>query len=421
MAKKSFCFLFLALFTAILPLKATDSLTVAQCRQLALENSPMQQKKLHASSILALQNRNLQSNLLPRIQAGAQASWQSDVFGLPFNFPGSEIPQVPQDQYKITLEAAQKIWDGGADNYQRRQRSLEKDLATAQADVEVFSIRELVTDLFFKALLLQESEAILDATRSDLLLRLKQTEAAVQEGVALRTAADQIRIQILKIEQQQAAARADREALMAILAEWLGRDERSFVLKMAPETTSIQEPARPEYRLFDLQAQTFQTGKEALKVRTLPRFEAFAQGGLGSPNPFNFFETGMEPFLLIGLRAAWTPIDWGNKRREAQIFDYQIKNVEVQRQFFEQRLNASTLKDRQDEQKWQAQLAQDDAIITLQSDIIRRADAQVKNGVMTMTDYLSQLNILTQAQLNRKTHEIQSVQAREMRLAKSGS
>ncbi|MCC7466985.1 MAG: hypothetical protein IT261_11985, partial [Saprospiraceae bacterium] len=67
-----------------------------------------------------------------------------------------------------------------------------------------------------------------------------------------------------------------------------------------------------------------------------------------------------------------------------------------------------------------AQLAQDDAIIALQTDIIRRADAQLKNGVMTMTDYLTQLNILTQAQLNRKTHEIQSIQAREMRLAKTG-
>ena len=74
MTKKPIRFILLALVTATLPLKATDTLTVAQCRQLAQENSPIQQKKQHAADILALQNRNLQSNRLPRIQAGAQAS-----------------------------------------------------------------------------------------------------------------------------------------------------------------------------------------------------------------------------------------------------------------------------------------------------------------------------------------------------------
>jgi hypothetical protein len=39
---------------------------------------------------------------------------------------------------------------------------------------------------------------------------------------------------------------------------------------------------------------------------------------------------------------------------------------------------------------------------------------------MTMTDFLAQMDLLTQAQLTRKTHEIQAVQAREIYLAKMG-
>ncbi len=410
---------------------ASDTLTVQQCRDLAVKNSPLQQKKLYAESINALQIRNLHSNSLPHIQAGAQATWQSDVFGLPFKFPGSEIPEVPKDQYRLSVDVAQRIWDGGSDRIVRQQRDLERDLAAAQVDVDVFSLREIVTDLYFKALLLQESEAVLAAAKKDLEARLKQAEAAVAEGAALRTSADQVKIQILKTEQQAAATQADRLAVLDVLAKWIGREQADFVLSPAEAQsakagpnfklqTSNSELSRPEHALFSLQQRSLQLGKDALALRSQPRIEAFAQGGVGRPNPFNFFETGFNPFVLVGLRAAWSPIDWGNKRREAQVFDIQMKNVEAQRQAFDQRLEANSLKDRQDAAKWTAQLVQDDAIIALQTDIIRRADAQVKNGVMTMTDYLAQTNLLTQARLTRKAHEVQAAQAREMVKAKFG-
>ncbi len=407
------CFLPLCCF-------ANDTLTVEQCRSLALQNSPLQQKKLYAASINALQIRNIQSNSLPRIQVGAQATWQSDVFGLPFNFPGSEIPTVPKDQYKLSVDVAQRIWDGGSDRHLRQQRELERELALAQVEVDVFSLREIVTELYFKTLLLQENETILNASKKDLETRLKQTEASIAEGVALRTVADQIKIQILKTEQQIAATQSDKLTLLEILRVWVGHEKVDFALQTASSTLEKQklEVVRPEYNLFALQQRSFQIGKDALHLRAQPRIEAFAQGGVGRPNPFNFFETGFEPFLLLGLRAVWTPIDWGNKGRESQIFDLQRNNVDIQRQFFEQRLIANTLKDQQDEAKWQAQLQQDDAIIQLQTDIITRAEVQVKNGVMTTTDFLSQLNLLTQAQLTRKTHEIQMIQAREMQTAK---
>ena len=416
---------FLLLFFGVSAFAQTEVISVAQCRALALQNSPLQQKKLLAESISALQINNLHSSSLPRIQVGAQATWQSDVFGLPFKFPGSEIPVVPKDQYKLSVDVAQRIWDGGSNRFLQQQRELERDLASIQVDVDAFSLREIVTDLYFKALLLQESVAILESSKKDFETRLKQIEASVIEGVALRTSADQVKIQVLKTEQQIAATQSDYQAMLDILAKWTGQKVVPADLVtgngLAEKTaTEAAGTIRPEYTLFTLQQRGFQIGKDALHLRAQPRIEAFAQGGLGRPNPFNFFETGFEPFVLLGLRAAWTPIDWGNKRREAQVFDLQMKNVDIQRQFFDQRLEANTLKDQQDEAKWRAQLAQDDAIIALQADIIRRADAQVKNGVMTVTDYLAQLNLLTQAQLTRKTHEVQIEQAREMRQAKLG-
>lgn len=399
-----------------------DTLTIQQCRDLAVRQSPVQQKKLYAESMAALQLRNVTSNNLPRIAFGAQASWQSDVFGLPFSFPGSDFPVIPRDQYRLSVDVAQRIWDGGTDQYLRRQREVERDLAAAQADVEVFQLREVVTDLFFGILLLQESEAVLAAAKADLQNRLKQVEVTVAEGVALRTTADQVTIQILKTEQQIAAAHADRQALLEVLAKWIGRENTDFRLA-APEWSDepLQPEKRPEYRLFEAQKQAAQLQKDRLRLRGQPRIEAFAQAGFGRPNPFNFFETGLEPFAIVGLRAAWTPIDWGNRRRDAQVLDWQIKTVEAQRQVFEQRLEAGAVKDFWElNVKYREQLKQDEAIVALQSDIVRRADAQVQNGVMTATDYLAQINLLTQARLAQKMHELQLGYARERLVARMG-
>ena len=53
----------------------------------------------------------------------------------------------PKDQYKLSVDVTQRIWDGGTDQYARQQHALESDLATAQVAVDVFSLREIVTDL----------------------------------------------------------------------------------------------------------------------------------------------------------------------------------------------------------------------------------------------------------------------------------
>lgn len=405
-------------------LQANDTLTVAQCRILAVQNSPLQQKKALAESVAALQTRSLESNNLPRINFGGQATWQSDVFGLPFKFPGVETPTVPKDQYKLTLDASERIWDGRLNQILRQQRNLERDIVVAQTEVDAFQLRELVTDLFCKTLLLQETEQVLLSAQTDLENRLKQAEAGIREGVALRTTADQIRIQMLKNDQQLAGARADKKTLMELLVLWIGRARPDFVLAAPTNKTtisiSITDAPRPEYRLFSLQQQSLTLNKDLLRQKLQPRLDAFAQTGLGRPNPFNFFETGFDPFLLIGIKASWTPIDWGNRKRDAQVLDLQAKNMDVQKAAFDQRLQANLLKDQEDAQKYQSLLQQDDQIIALQTDIVQRADAQVKNGVMTATDYLTQLNILTQSQLTKKMHEVQALQAREMVFAKRG-
>ena len=414
--------LFLVISLLSLTAGASDTLTVEQVRRQALQESPLQQQKALAETIAALQLHNIRSNQLPRVAFGAQASYQSDVFKLPIDNPILTTPDIPRDQYRLTVDISERIWDGNRDSYLRRQRQLERDLALTQTDVDVFQLREAVTELYFQVLLLQESEAVLNSSLEILNARKKQAAAAVSEGVSLRSNLDQVDIQILQIKQQMAAIQADQQTLKNVLAVWLNRQDTDFHLATNPAetTTPAQGPTnkRPEYQLFALRQQQLELGQDMLRLQAQPRVDLFAQAGLGRPNPFNFFETGFEPFGIIGLRASWTPVDWGNRSREREVLSLQRKKIDTQRLAFEQRLEATTTKDRAAIAKARSLLEQDDAIIQLQEDIVERADAQVKNGIMTTTDYLNQLNLLTQARLSRTTHEIQAMQAAELLKAK---
>ncbi|MCC6413027.1 MAG: TolC family protein [Saprospiraceae bacterium] len=414
-------------FLLLFPLAAhaTDTLSVQQCRSLAAQNHPLVTKNALAASMYDLYSDNIDANYLPRISFSGQASWQTDVFKLPFDNPIFPIIDIPKDQYKISADVSQKIWDGGYDKHHRAQREIERDIAMAQTAVDIYAVRETVTDLFFRVLLLQESEQTLNLSLAELDRRFKQTDAQVNEGVALRSAADQLRIQILKTRQQASGIQSDRQALLNILALWIGREDTDFVLKMPksdPPDLGMAPMApivRPEHQLFDLQKQNLQVSADGLNLLLRPRFDAFAQGGFGQPNPLNPFETGFEPYFMIGVRALWTPINWGKQNREREILSLQSRNIDAQRDAFNLRIEAALRKDHFEAQKMMQQSQLDKEIIVLQEDILKRSDAQVQNGVMTTTDYLTQVDLLTNARLNGIFHQLQYEHARQLLLAKT--
>lgn len=399
--------------------QSADSLSVDDCIRLALEYSPQQQRIGTAGQIRDLQLDNLSSNNLPRISLGAQASWQSEVFGIPVESPLFKVPEVPKDQYKVTADLSQRLWDGRLNRHLEAQRNSEAQLVSAQVAADLQPLREQVVELYFRLLLLEENDAIFQSNIRELQARLKQVEGAVREGTALRTAADQVRMQLLKTEQQILALRSDYNALSGTLNLLLGRPAEALLqLRRSPTPVLPADyaanTARPEFALLQQQREAIAIGEKVLDARAQPRVEAFWQGGLGRPNPFNMFETGFQPFMIVGLRAQWTPWDWGNRKREHQIMALQAKNLQTQEAALLQRLQTGRWKDYSETAKYLYLIEQDDAMIALQSDILRRAEAQVQNGIMTETDYLAQMNLLNQARLARSLHRIQAAQAQTL-------
>jgi hypothetical protein len=62
--------------------------------------------------------------------------------------------------------------------------------------------------------------------------------------------------------------------------------------------------------------------------------------------------------------------------------------------------------------KLQEVLSTDVAIISLREYVVKSADAQLRNGVITSSDYLVELTNLYEAKTNQKLHEIQLLLAK---------
>ena len=54
---------------------------------------------------------------------------------------------------------------------------------------------------------------------------------------------------------------------------------------------------------------------------------------------------------MVGLRAMWTPVNWGKRKRDREIFSLQSRNIDAQRDAFDLRIEAALRKDQYEAQK----------------------------------------------------------------------
>ena len=99
------------------------------------------------------QLKMLNGNYLPQAGINGQATWQSGVTSINISLPGVSILPPPKDQYKITLDLNQSLYDGGMVAKQKeltkaQQLSEEKKVLT-----DLQQIDEQVSNLYFGILL----------------------------------------------------------------------------------------------------------------------------------------------------------------------------------------------------------------------------------------------------------------------------
>jgi outer membrane protein TolC len=223
-----------------------------------------------------------------------------------------------------------------------------------------------------------------------------------------------LQVEVLKIEQSMAELHFSQEALIQSLVELTGIKMTTSSLLQLPEpiieggSTVIK---RPELKLFELQKDRL-TGMDKLTdTKTKPRLLGFGTLGYGRPG-LNMLSNDFKGYAMFGAKLSWNVWDWNQTNNERQVYGVQKSIIETEKQSFNQNLNIALQNNLSEINKYQSLIDTDNRIIQLRNDITLSAASQLDNGVITSTEYLTEVNNELQARLSLKTHLVKLTQAK---------
>jgi len=392
---------------------AQEVLTIEQCYESARNNYPLIKQKELIEQSKEFSIANVRSGLLPQISINAQATYQSDVTQVPITAPGFNIEALAKDQYKVYGEVTQSLYDGGTTKGQKTIVETSARVEDQKLEIELYKIKERINQLFFGILLVDEQTKQLELLQKDLERNIARTESAVRNGTAFKMSVDLLQAEYLKAEQRIIETQSMRQAFIVMLGY--------FINKPLTETTQLEKPiilsiedqpllTRPELTLFNYQNEMLGAQYELGKTKTLPRVGLFLQGGYGRP-ALNQLKNEFDTYYLGGIRLNWSLSGFYNSKRDKQLLDLNMRQVNAQKETFEFNTNLITGQQKQELNKLKKLISVDDKIIELRTSIKQTAEMQQENGVITTNDYLRELNAEDQAKQNRLLHEMQLLMA----------
>jgi outer membrane protein TolC len=352
----------------------------------------------------------LDQNRLPELYLKADARLQSQNVNIELP-EGSSLPfdiDLPLYSAKTYVEAQYLLLDGNLNEVQKNLQDLQLKVDLQKLEVNRFALRERINQLFVNIEVLRSQAGLFVLSLEELAARTQQIRAAVEEGVALPSALTQIKVKKLELESQQENVQYQIRAFIKTLEDYLGVTLAPEVQLLFPSfaaSSLLPDIKRPEQQLFQLQSNRILAHADLIDAQRKPKLNAFAQAGVGYPNPLNLFDNSPAPYGLLGLQFNWKITDWKRDQMNKTILSLEAQKIKNAQATFEfnlqkQEANYLTTIDR-----LKAQLTKDAQIADLQSEILQQLAVQLEEGIITATDYISQLNKELKARQNILIHQ----------------
>jgi len=406
--------------------QAQEALTLSYCYDKAIASSPLKKQKLYYESILELNRKSHASLNYPVLGLNAQASYQSDVFSLPFALPGFDTPLIPQEQYKVAIDFYQNIYNGGVVKNKQAVEEANARINLQGVEISNYKIREVVNRLYFSALILQKQSALIEATQNDIQAQYNLLQARVEAGAALPGSAKTLRKELLTLDQKRIELNVSIQANLDMLSLWIEEPigpELKLELPELERAPDLQTHTltRPELTQFDMQVDRLASEKALIQTGRIPDIDIFGTAGMGYPNPFNWFDVNFSPYYLVGIKLSWKILDYGAAKRNKEVLQLNQLIVVSEKENFIKTVEVAITSDEANIRKYSELIAKDLEIILLQEDIVKQAASQMQHGVIPGATYITEVNKELQAKLNLKIHEIKLAEARINLLTETGN
>lgn len=408
--------IFLCFFSlpAILLAQPVSNLSIEECYTLARENFPLIKKYdlIRKSSGFSLQNAS--KLYLPQLTVSGQASYQSQTINfsevIP-SIPGINFPSLSKDQYKIQADISQVIYDAGDIKNQKAAISANQAVQEQNIEINLREVNDRVNQIYFAIILMDEQLKQNEIRKSELQSQLNKTQVALANGTSFRSNADQLKAELINVDMNSIEFRSAKGVYLEMLSVMIDKKVDTETKLVIPgEKIISSEITRPELKFYDLQKHLFDVEERKLQSAYTPKLSAFFQGAYGRPT-LNIIKNEFGPWFVTGLRLNWNLGSFYSLKNNRQNLHISRQNVDVDREIFLYNTQLTLSQQNGDIQKFRDLIEQDKAVILLRESVKKSSLAQLENGVITVHEYISQLNSENNSRQTMILHTIQLLQA----------
>lgn len=397
-----------------------QGLRLDECQRRAQENYPLLKKYGLIRQTTDFTVSNLSKGYLPQLSLGGQASYQSDVMALPGALQemlasgGYDMKGLKKDQYKVSLDLSQVIYDGGNIRAGKAVARAEGEADSRRTDVDMYALRDRVNNLFFGILLAEDKLRLNENLQTLLSDNCRKIEAMLTGGTAMQSEVDAMRAEYLNARQQHTELESARDRYSAMLAIFIGREIDMPLVK--PEATEpiYIKVMRPELRLFDAQLDVTEARRKQIDAGLHPTVSLFAQGYYGYPG-YNMFNDmfGHDWTLngIVGVRLSWNIGKLYTHKNDRRKLDVARSEIENAREVFLFNNSLQSTEERAAIGRYRRMLEEDGAIIALRVSVRKAAEAKLEHGIIDVNDLLQEIIRENRARIDHSTHEIEMLKS----------
>ena len=388
--------------------------TLEECQQAAEKNYPLIKQYGLIAKTTQLTVKNIQKGWLPQLTASAQATYQSAVTAWPesmqsmYQQMGLNMKGLSKDQYKISVDLQQTIYDGGAISSQRNIAQQEGKVEEAQTETNLYQVRRRVNEMYFSLLLLNEQIQLNEDVKVLLQSSEKKLSAMVKSGTAATSDLDNVRAERLSVEQQNENLKQQKQMLQRMLSVFCGLEVNN-TQKPAPVQIVSSVNNRPEMRLYNSQLELTEAKEKALDIQLRPKLGLFAQGFYGYPG-LNMFEDMMNRKWslngIVGIKLSWNVSAFYTHKNDKARLSAQREMIENAREVFLFNNKLEEIQQNENINRYQTMMKSDDEIIVLRTNVRKAAESKLTHGIIDVISLLREINNENAAKTQQSIHEI---------------
>ena len=391
--------------------EAQTTINLDSCYAKARQQYPLIKQKGLIEKTKEYNVTNAGRGYLPQFNFNGQATYQSDVTTIPISFhiPGvnTSIPTVSKDQFNVHGEVDQTIYDGGVIKQQKQSQIAAAGIQDENIEVQLYAMKDRINQIYFGTLLIDAQVKQNEVTQKDIQNSINRMQANVDNGRALSSNLYELKAALLQQKQNEISMKASRKAYLDMLSLFINKQLDENTELETPKSVTISESIhRPELSYYDYQKKNDDLQEKMLKATNRPKAMFFFQGGYALPG-LNGFNVDPAWYYITGLKVSWSAGGLYTLHNQKQILNIDRQTIDVQKETFLFNTNLSLKQQSSEFIKLKQLIAIDNDIITQRTAVKDVSKAQLDNGVITVHDYLSELDAEDAAKQNLLLHQVQ--------------